>query len=105
MSDNIKTLIGIVQKAYPGTEVLIRTNTRGRVSINNPLRETAEMPASYFAHIYKPNPDDRFPHPLTSHKAYAPTIERALVLAIRLRDPDLLGSVQYIHTPESKDPS
>lgn len=98
---SIQQLIDIVTEAYPKTEVLIRTNIQGTIHISNPPRETVEMPAKYFANVFER--DELFPpdHPKhhKAHRAYAPTIERALVLAISLRDPHLLFSRGYAHKP------
>lgn len=92
MSENIQRLIDIVTQAYPGCEVLIRTNNHGRVFIREPATTTIQTPACYFANVYKDDPDTRIPKPLWSYKAYAPTVEQALILAINLRDPELLQS-------------
>ena len=103
----VTRLLEIMQQAYPDNEVLIRTNTGGQVRIVDPACETVELPARFFVNVYKHRPASLLDRPgyEFSYKAYAPTAERALVLAIRLRDPDLLGSRQYIHTADSKDPA
>lgn len=93
--NTIQQLIDIVTQAYPGTEVLIRTNNHGRVFVRDPSTTTIQTPASYFANVFKDDPDSKIPRHLWSYKAYAPTMERALILAINLRDPQLLQSRNF----------
>lgn len=92
---NVQRLIDIITEAYPGTEVLLRTNNHGRVFITDPQTQVVEAPANYFVHIFKDDPNLHIPKPLWSYKAYAPTMEQALILAINLRDPQLLQSRNF----------
>lgn len=92
---NAQRLIDIITEAYPGTEVLLRTNNHGRVFVRDPSTTTIQTPALYFANVFKDDPDAHIPKPLWSYKAYAPTLEQALILAINLRDPQLLANRGY----------
>lgn len=94
---SIQRLIDIVQEAYPDTEVLIRTNVQGRITIRDPQRETVIPPARYFVNVFRRNTQLPVDHPgaLDAYRAYGPTMEQALVAAITLRDPELLTSRGY----------
>lgn len=92
---NVQRLIDIITEAYPGTEVLLRTNNHGRVFVRDPATTTIQTPALYFANVFKDDPNLHIPKPLWSYKAYAPTMEQALILAINLRDPQLLQSRNF----------
>lgn len=75
--------------------VLVVQEVAGRVFVKDPSTTTIQTPALYFANVFKDDPDARVPAPLWSYKAYAPTLEQALILAINLRDPQLLTSRNF----------